>query len=56
MGDGNFWSTWDVYAVCAGFKYQQYLDQHPGPGAPLSHNAYKLLNEVINVDMEDRIE
>lgn len=48
----NFWSTWEVYCLIAGFQYEQYLKDHPGPGATLCLEAFKALGAALDIQIE----
>lgn len=48
----NFWSTWEVYCYSAGFQYEQYLEEHPGPCAPLCVEAFKALCAALDIQLE----
>lgn len=48
----NFWSTWEVYCIMAGFQYEQYLEEHPGVAAPLCKDAFKALARALDIQME----
>lgn len=52
----NFWSTLEVYCICAGLGYEQdYLDFHKRADhsyKPLCQEAYDALAKVIELQME----
>lgn len=48
----NFWATWEIDCVMAGIKYDQYLEDHPGPYAPLCEETFKAFAKAIDIQIE----
>mgnify|MGYP003475614059 CR=1 FL=1 len=47
----GFWGSFEIHAVSAGFKYDDYLSYFGGEGitsAPLSEEGYKELNRLFD--------
>jgi len=53
MGNSNFWSTWEAYCFMAGFQYEQYQEEHPGPCSPLCKEAWVVFGEALDIQLEN---
>lgn len=50
--DHNFWNTWEVHCWAAAFRYEQYVNDHPGPNMPLCEEAYNVLCNAVDIQLE----
>lgn len=50
----SFWRTWEVHCWAAAFKYEQYVEEHPGPYRPFSKETLSLIYRALDRDFDEK--